>query len=94
MANDTKLRFSQPVVTDGLPGFPAALFDVGHARETVEAARLPVVRSCPAWVEVNKRLILALASRSPAHVEAARLALALAVAGDRRTARQAWVIAA
>lgn len=94
MSDDARIMFSQPVATDGLPGFPKALVDVGQAREAVESQRLPVFRSCPAWVEVANRLTLALASRSPVHVEAARLALALAVAGDRRATGQAWAAAA
>ncbi|MBE7200000.1 MAG: hypothetical protein INR70_19640 [Parafilimonas terrae] len=94
MSPDARIMFSQPVGTEGLPGFPDALAEVAEARRIVEAVRLPVARSCPAWVEVANRLTLAQATRNPAHAEAARLALALAVAGDRRASRRPWAMAA
>ena len=78
------LPFSTPIPTLGLAGFPDILSSVAEARRAVELARLPVVRSRHAWVEVANRLVLAEADSAPALVEAARAALCLAIAAERR----------
>ena len=97
--SDLSLPFSTPVSTIGLAGFPETLASVAEARRAVEDARLPVVRSRHAWVDVANRLVLAEADRGPALVEAARAALCLAVALERRGTRVAtsvrpWALAA
>ena len=91
--------FVTPVATANLAGFPASLSGVTEAHRIVEAARLPVVRSSHSWLDAANRLVLAEASRSPAHVEAARIALCRAVAAERREPRaassnRAWALAA
>jgi hypothetical protein len=97
--SDRNLQFSTPVSTAGLVGFPDSLSSVAEARRAVEDARLPVVRSRHAWLDVANRLVLAEADRRPALVEAARAALCLAVAVERRGTRVAtsvrpWALAA
>ena len=95
--SDRNLPFSTPVSTVGLAGFPDSLSTVAQARRAVEDARLPVVRSRHAWLDVANALVIAEAARSPALIEAARAALCLAV--ERRGTRVAtsvrpWAIAA
>ncbi|TXN70467.1 hypothetical protein [Methylobacterium sp. WL6] len=97
--SDRNLPFSTPVSTVGLAGFPDSLSSVAQARRAVEDARLPVVRSRHAWLDVANALVMAEAARSPALIEAARAALCLAVAVERRGTRVAtsvrpWAIAA
>lgn len=97
--SDLSLPFSTPVSTIGLAGFPDSLSSVAEARRAVEDARLPVVRSRHAWLDVANSLVLAEAARSTSLVEAARAALCLAVAVERRGAGVAtsvlpWALAA
>ena len=91
---DQEIPFASPVVTEGLPGFPERLAGVSEARRAVEAARLPVARSCHAWVEASNRLLLAQVDRTAANVEAARIALVLAVAGEGCVPCQTFALAA
>ncbi|SDM54295.1 hypothetical protein SAMN05216360_102388 [Methylobacterium phyllostachyos] len=92
--SEPTILFSKPIATVSLPGFPDVLADVAAARRAVEAARLPVARSCPAWVEASNRLLLAQATRTVAAAEAARIALVLAAAGESLNAVTAFAVAA
>lgn len=75
--------FGAPLVTAGLPGFPDSLGSIAEARACVEGARLPARRSQPVWVAAHQALVQAEASRLPAHVAAARIALTLAIATEQ-----------
>ena len=83
----TELLFARSLDTDGVAGFPTRVRDVGEARRIIEQQRLPMIRSRYQWVDAYNRLTLAQATGVSAHVEAARIALSLAVASEQRSAR-------
>ena len=86
--SDRSLPFAAPIPTADLAGFPDALTSVAQARRAVEVARMPAIRSQPAWLDAYNRLTLAAATGRLPDVEAARIALNFAALTERRGGRQ------